>query len=150
MMASRMKICPSCGLVYPEESNFCFLSGDSLRQAEDPMVGTTIDGRFRADRRMAVGPLATLYAGRDRLLRTPCVIKVWSERLHEAPRAHFLEAVVQALPALRNPTTSQLSNPDWIALETIIDESVVREIIPQRKALGAEGIVEYPLNKVVY
>ncbi len=51
---------------------------------------------------------------------------------------------------MRNPTVSQLSNPDWIALETIIDESVVREIIPQLKALGAEGIVEYPLNKVVY
>lgn len=61
-----------------------------------------------------------------------------------------LAGVVQALPALRNPTISQLSSPDWIALETIIDESVVREIIPQLKALGAEGIVEYPLNKVVY
>jgi ATP phosphoribosyltransferase len=61
-----------------------------------------------------------------------------------------LESVVKALPALRNPTISQLSSPDWIALETIIDESVVREIIPQLKALGAEGIVEYPLNKVVY
>lgn len=61
-----------------------------------------------------------------------------------------LDAVVKALPALRNPTISQLSSADWIALETIIDESVVREIIPQLKALGAEGIVEYPLNKVVY
>jgi ATP phosphoribosyltransferase len=61
-----------------------------------------------------------------------------------------LNAVVKALPALRNPTISQLSTPKWIALETIIDESVVREIIPQLKALGAEGIVEYPLNKVVY
>jgi ATP phosphoribosyltransferase len=61
-----------------------------------------------------------------------------------------LDQVVQALPALRNPTISQLSSPDWIALETIIDESVVREIIPQLKALGAEGIVEYPLNKIVY
>ena len=61
-----------------------------------------------------------------------------------------LKAVVKSLPALRNPTISQLSTPKWIALETIIDESVVREIIPQLKALGAEGIVEYPLNKVVY
>lgn len=61
-----------------------------------------------------------------------------------------LEAVAKSLPALRNPTISQLSSPDWIALETIIDESVVREIIPQLKELGAEGIVEYPLNKVVY
>lgn len=61
-----------------------------------------------------------------------------------------LEAVINTVPSLRNPTISPLSNNDWVALETIIDESVVREIIPQLKALGAEGIVEYPLNKVVY
>jgi ATP phosphoribosyltransferase len=50
----------------------------------------------------------------------------------------------------RDPTVSPLSHPDWVALETIIDQSVVREILPQLKQLGAEGIVEYPLNKVVY
>jgi ATP phosphoribosyltransferase len=61
-----------------------------------------------------------------------------------------LAKIAKALPALRNPTISQLSHPDWIALETVIDERVVREIIPQLKSLGAEGIVEYPLNKVVY
>jgi len=61
-----------------------------------------------------------------------------------------LEAVTATLPALRNPTIASLSNPEWVALETIIDESVVREIIPALKAHGAEGIVEYPLNKVVY
>ncbi len=61
-----------------------------------------------------------------------------------------LDAILAAIPALRNPTISPLSNSDWIALETIIDESVAREIIPQLKSLGAEGIVEYPLNKVVY
>ncbi len=65
------------------------------------------------------------------------------------PRAS-LENVIARLPALRNPTISPLSNPDWVALETIIDESVVREIIPVLKSYGAEGIVEYPLNKVVY
>jgi ATP phosphoribosyltransferase len=61
-----------------------------------------------------------------------------------------LAAIIAAVPSLRNPTVSPLSNPDWVALETIIDESVVREILPQLKSLGAEGIVEYPLNKVVY
>jgi ATP phosphoribosyltransferase len=66
-----------------------------------------------------------------------------------APKAS-LDAIIKSIPALRNPTVSQLSAPEWIALETIIDESVVREIIPSLKALGAEGIVEYPLNKVVY
>jgi ATP phosphoribosyltransferase len=61
-----------------------------------------------------------------------------------------VEAIIAAIPALRDPTISPLSNPDWVALETIIDQSVVREILPQLKELGAEGIVEYPLNKVVY
>ena len=61
-----------------------------------------------------------------------------------------LAAITAAVPSLRDPTVSPLSNPDWVALETIIDESVVREILPKLKALGAEGIVEYPLNKVVY
>ncbi|MBK8479050.1 MAG: ATP phosphoribosyltransferase [Opitutaceae bacterium] len=61
-----------------------------------------------------------------------------------------LEGMIKTLPSLRNPTISPLSNPEWVALETIIDESIVREIIPQLKSLGAEGIVEYPLNKVVY
>ncbi len=61
-----------------------------------------------------------------------------------------LAALLQALPALRNPTISKLATEGWIAVETIIDEKVVREIIPQLKALGAEGIIEYPLNKVVY
>ena len=61
-----------------------------------------------------------------------------------------LPAIIGAVPSLRNPTISPLSNPEWVALETIIDESVVREILPKLKSLGAEGIVEYPLNKVVY
>lgn len=61
-----------------------------------------------------------------------------------------LEAILKQLPALRNPTISQLSLPGWVAVETIIDEHIAREIIPQLKAAGAEGIIEYPLNKVVY
>lgn len=66
-----------------------------------------------------------------------------------APKAQ-LENLLKTLPALRKPTISPLSSPDWVALETIIDERVVRDIIPQLKELGAEGIIEYPLNKVVY
>jgi ATP phosphoribosyltransferase len=61
-----------------------------------------------------------------------------------------LARLLEKLPALRRPTISPLSDPGWIAVETIIDEVVVREIIPQLKELGAEGIIEYPLNKVVY
>jgi ATP phosphoribosyltransferase len=61
-----------------------------------------------------------------------------------------LAKLLRELPALRNPTISSLSLEGWVAVETIIDEHVVRELIPQLKAAGAEGIIEYPLNKVVY
>jgi ATP phosphoribosyltransferase len=61
-----------------------------------------------------------------------------------------LDNLLQTLPALRNPTVSNLSQEGWVAVETIIDEHVVRELIPALKAAGAEGIIEYPLNKVVY
>jgi len=65
------------------------------------------------------------------------------------PEARLAE-LLKALPSLRNPTIAKLATEGWIAVETIIDESVVREIIPRLKALGAEGIIEYPLNKVVH
>jgi len=61
-----------------------------------------------------------------------------------------LDKLLKTLPALRNPTISLLSQEGWVAIETIIDEKIVRELIPQLKAAGAEGIIEYPLNKVVY
>lgn len=61
-----------------------------------------------------------------------------------------MEQVLVALDSLKNPTVSQLSDPDWIALETIIDEKMVRDLIPKLKRAGAQGIVEYPLNKVIY
>jgi len=61
-----------------------------------------------------------------------------------------LPKLLQTLPALRNPTVSALSQPGWVAVETILDEHVVREMIPRLKAAGAEGIIEYPLNKLVY
>jgi ATP phosphoribosyltransferase len=61
-----------------------------------------------------------------------------------------LAALLKSLPALRNPTISKLSLEGWVAVETVIDEKVVRELIPKLKAAGAEGIIEYPLNKVVY
>ncbi len=60
-----------------------------------------------------------------------------------------LQKVINVLPALNSPTVSQLSDPDWVALNTILDEALVRDVIPKLKAAGATGIVEYPLSKVV-
>jgi ATP phosphoribosyltransferase len=61
-----------------------------------------------------------------------------------------LEGILEDLPALRNPTINRLTDESWVAIDTILDEKVVREIIPELKARGAEGIIEYPLNKVVF
>jgi ATP phosphoribosyltransferase len=61
-----------------------------------------------------------------------------------------LASLLESLPALRRPTISSLSQPGWVAVETVIDEHIVRELIPQLKAAGAEGIIEFALNKVVY
>ncbi|MFQ5708570.1 MAG: ATP phosphoribosyltransferase [bacterium] len=58
--------------------------------------------------------------------------------------------VREILPAMKRPTISELLGNEWIALETIIDERIVRKIIPQLKKAGAEDIIEYPLNKVIY
>jgi ATP phosphoribosyltransferase len=60
-----------------------------------------------------------------------------------------LPTVLGLLPALKNPTISQLSDQEWVAVNTILEESTVRSIIPRLKEGGAQGIVEYPLNKIV-
>ena len=60
-----------------------------------------------------------------------------------------LASVLEILPSLRRPTVSPLADGEWVAVETVIGESVSRQIIPDLKLLGAEGIIEFPLNKIV-
>jgi ATP phosphoribosyltransferase len=64
-------------------------------------------------------------------------------------RKMHLHAVLELLPALQRPTISSLSDPEWVAVNTIIDEKIVRDLIPRLKSAGGQGIVEYPLNKIV-
>ena len=64
-------------------------------------------------------------------------------------RRNELSCVLNVLPALKNPTISQLSDEEWVAVNTILEEATVRSIIPRLKEAGAQGIVEYPLNKIV-
>ena len=64
-------------------------------------------------------------------------------------RRGALDAILSLLPALKKPTVSALSDDDWIAVHTIIEESVVRTLIPKLKAAGARGIVEYGINKII-
>lgn len=65
-------------------------------------------------------------------------------------RKQDLKRVIKLLPALKKPTISELSEEGWFAVETVIDEKVVRTLIPELKKQGAQGIIEYPLNKVIY
>jgi ATP phosphoribosyltransferase len=64
-------------------------------------------------------------------------------------RSADLQTVLALLPALQRPTISALSDNNWVAVNTIIEEKTVRDLIPKLKAARAEGIVEYPLNKIV-
>jgi ATP phosphoribosyltransferase len=61
-----------------------------------------------------------------------------------------LKAVLGILPAMKKPTISNLSDPEWLDVDTIIDEKTVKYLIPKLKSAGAQGIIEYPLNKVIY
>jgi len=61
-----------------------------------------------------------------------------------------LKKVISLLPAMKNPTVSNLATDGWFDVDSIIDEKIVRELIPKLKEAGAEGIIEYPLNKVIY
>ncbi len=72
--------------------------------------------------------------------------KVW---LSMNARRADLDAVIAILPALDKPTVAPLSDPEWADVTTIVDEDVVREIVPRLKKAGAHGIVEYPLNKII-
>lgn len=65
-------------------------------------------------------------------------------------RKKDLKMVISLLPAMKKPTVSNLSDDDWCDVDTIIDEKVVKHLIPRLKNAGAEGIIEYPLNKVIY
>jgi ATP phosphoribosyltransferase len=64
-------------------------------------------------------------------------------------RSENLAAIIKILPALQKPTVSSLSDPAWVAVNTILDEDTVRHIVPQLKQAGGKGIVEYPLNKII-
>lgn len=63
--------------------------------------------------------------------------------------ADKIEAITRMLPSLKNPTVSHLFNSDWLSVESIMSEKEVRQIVPQLLKLGAEGIIEYPLNKII-
>jgi ATP phosphoribosyltransferase len=122
------------------------LRANKLRVVETVLESTTqlianVDAWQDPQKRRKIEDIALLLQGAIAALdRVGLMLNV---------RVEDLDAVLAVLPALRNPTVSHLSDAGWLAVNTILEERVVRRIIPRLKEAGAEGIVEFPLNKIV-
>ncbi len=127
-------------------------TGSSLRQNKLRIVDTllTTNTRLIANKASWDNPLKRQKIENLALLLTAALAADAKVGLKfNAPRDR-LESMLEQLPALRKPTINRLSDESWVAVDTVLDEIQVREIIPMLKEHGAEGIVEYPLNKVVF
>jgi len=122
------------------------LRANKLRVVETVLESTTqfianVDAWQDPEKRRKIEDIALLLQGAIAALdRVGLMLNV---------RVEDLDAVLAVLPALRNPTISHLSDENWLAVNTILEERVVRRIIPRLKEAGGEGIVEFPLNKIV-
>ncbi len=122
------------------------LKANNLRIVCDLMQSTT---RFIANERAYADPWKKEKIDDIVLMLRGALAAEGKVGLMMNVRRDALESVVAQLPALQKPTVSSLSDADWVAVNTIIDESIVRHIIPRLKAAGATGIVEYPLSKII-
>jgi ATP phosphoribosyltransferase len=126
-------------------------TGSSLRAHRLRIVDTVIESstRFVANHAALADSWRAEKIGNIALLLQGAIAAYKSVGLMLNVRRENLAKVLASLPALKNPTISNLTDPDWVAVNTIVEESVVRQIIPKLKAAEAQGIVEYPLNKIV-
>jgi ATP phosphoribosyltransferase len=126
-------------------------TGSSLRANRLRIVDTVLESRtvFIANRGSFADSWKREKISNLILLLTGAIAAYTKVGIMLNVRKEHLAAVLSVLPALKNPTVSTLSDPEWIAVNTSVDENIVRTIIPRLKAAGAQGIVEYPLNKIV-
>jgi ATP phosphoribosyltransferase len=126
-------------------------TGSSLRANRLRILDTVLESAtvFIMNRKAAADPEKREKAENMVLMLQGAIAAATRVGLMLNVRRENLDAVLAALPALKNPTISSLSDSEWVAVNTIIEESVVREILPRLKAAKAQGIVEYPLNKIV-
>jgi ATP phosphoribosyltransferase len=122
------------------------LKANNLRIVCDLMQSTT---RFIANRQAYADPWKKEKIDDIVLMLQGAMAAEGKVGLMLNARKVDLPALLGLLPALQNPTISSLSDPEWVALNTIIDETTVRHIVPRLKAAGARGIVEYPLSKII-
>jgi ATP phosphoribosyltransferase len=126
-------------------------TGSSLRANRLRIIDTVLESRtvFIANTAAASDPWKCEKISNIVLLLQGAIAAYNKVGIMLNVRREHLDAVLRALPALKNPTISTLSDVDWVAINTIVDEDVVRHLIPKLKAAQAQGIVEYPLNKIV-
>lgn len=122
------------------------LRANNLRIVAEVLQSTT---RFVANRTSWADPWIRAKIENIALMLQSCLAAEGKVGLMMNVRRDHLPAVLAELPALQTPTVSSLSDPDWVDVNTIVDESVVRTIVPALKAAGARGIVEYSINKII-
>jgi ATP phosphoribosyltransferase len=126
-------------------------TGSSLRANRLRILDTVLESStvFIMNRKAAEVPAKRQKAENLVLMLQGAIAAATRVGLMLNVRQQDLAAVLAVLPALKNPTISALSDSEWVAVNTIIEEAVVRQILPKLKAAKAQGIVEYPLNKIV-
>ncbi|MBM3255183.1 MAG: ATP phosphoribosyltransferase [Candidatus Omnitrophica bacterium] len=127
-------------------------TGSSLRANKLREIATIIESttQFIANKKAYENIWKKNKIGQIALLLKGAIAAEEKVGLKMNVREADLKKVLAILPALKEPTVSGLSDRGWFAVETIIDEKVVRILIPQLKKAGAQGLIEYPLNKVIY
>lgn len=126
-------------------------TGASLRANHLRILDTVLESStvFIMNRNAAMNPAKREKAENLVLMLQGAIAAATKVGLMLNVKREDLAGVVKVLPALKNPTISELSDSDWVAVNTIVEEAVVRQILPKLKAAKAQGIVEYPLNKIV-
>ena len=122
------------------------LKANNLRIVEEVMQSTT---RFIANKTAWSDTWKRDKLSNISLMLQSCLAAEGKVGLMMNVRRSDLGAIIRELPALQKPTVASLSDPDWVDVNTIVDESFVRSVVPRLKAAGAKGIVEYPINKII-
>lgn len=122
------------------------LRANNLRIVDEVLQSTT---RFIANKQAYADDWKRAKFENIALMLRSCLAAETKVGLMMNVRRTDLASILQKLPSLQKPTVSSLSDPDWVDVNTIVDEAFVRNIIPQLKAAGACGIVEYPINKII-
>ncbi|HID23756.1 MAG TPA: ATP phosphoribosyltransferase, partial [Planctomycetaceae bacterium] len=122
------------------------LRANNLRIVDEVLQSTT---RFIANKQSWKDPWKRTKLENIALMLRSCLAAEGKVGLMMNVRRVDLQTVLDHLPALQKPTVSSLSDPEWVAVNTIVDEKTVRTIVPRLKEAGATGIVEYPINKII-